>query len=99
MTMNLFRTLFVFGLLLAMLWIFGLMVAYKRTAGDESQVMPTLQAADAKVESIAVKRGKKSDGPDLLLVRDGDNWYLQGKDQRVKLERFKVDQLTGAIKR
>ncbi|MCI0379628.1 MAG: DUF4340 domain-containing protein [Gemmataceae bacterium] len=50
-----------FALLFAMLWLFGLMLAHKKTQVDESAIVPTLQKMppDMIVESVTVERRDK----------------------------------------
>ncbi len=98
--MNLLRTSLFFALLLTMLWVFGLMVAYKRLIPDESRVIPTLESADAKVDTVMIKKKDQAKGAEPeVLVRENDTWYLKKGDQKIKLENFKVDQLISQIKR
>src|SRR5579884_4214569 len=98
--MSLVRTSLFFALLLTMLWVFGLMVAYKRLVPDESRIVPTLESPDAKVDTVVVKKKDQPKGaePEVLL-REKDQWYLKVNDQKVKLENFKVDQLISQVKR
>jgi hypothetical protein len=93
--MNLLRTMLFFGLLMTMLWVFGLMAAYKRLVPDESRIVPTLESADAKVDGIEIKNKDEQ----VVLARENDTWYLKKEGQKVKLEGFKVDQLVGQVKK
>ena len=43
--MNLRTTAWLFALMLSMLWLFGLMLAFKKNPLDKAAVVPTLQAA------------------------------------------------------
>ena len=49
--MNLKTTPFLFGLLLTILFLFGLMLVYKKNPVDENLIMPTMQA-DADIDTL-----------------------------------------------
>jgi hypothetical protein len=93
-----------FGLLLAMLWLFGLTVAHKKTAVDASFLVPTLQAGiDVSIDSITLKRKVKGQQPEIIEFvkdKDSDTWYLKlpGVANKVKLDSFKVDKIVRQIK-
>src|SRR5437016_7963764 len=102
--MNFRSTTLLFGLLLGMLWLFGLTVAHKKTAVDASFLMPTLQAdSGVVVDSITIQRRIKDKKPEeFQFIKDKDNdvWSLKLPDvqKSVKLENFKVDQIVRQIK-
>src|ERR1051325_11191411 len=58
--MNFRITILFFGLLLSMLWIFGVMIDYRKTTGDQTLIMPTMSKEDAKIDKIHIDRS----GPD-----------------------------------
>ena len=61
-------TTFLFGLLLGMLWLFGLTVAHKKTAVDASFLMRSLQANPLVViDSITIARKVKDKEPEQRL--------------------------------
>ncbi|MCI0639128.1 MAG: DUF4340 domain-containing protein [Gemmataceae bacterium] len=61
-----------FVLLFAMLWLFGLMLAHKKTQVDESAIVPTLQKAppDMIVESVTVERHDKDKEQAFQFTQD-----------------------------
>src|SRR5262245_3282530 len=101
--MNFRSTTFLFGLLLGMLWLFGLMVAWKKTAVDPSFLMPTLQAGgqDIEVDSITIKRRIKGKEPEEFhFEKKGEDWMLSvpGIKQTVKLDKFKINEIVRHVK-
>jgi hypothetical protein len=101
--MNLRSTTFFFGLLLGMLWLFGLTVAHKKTAVDASYLMPMLQGnSDLVVDSVTIKRQVKDKQPEQFeFTKDKDDvWWLKvpGVQKSVKLEGFRVEQIIRQIK-
>ncbi len=97
--MNFRNTFFFYGLLLAMLWGFGLMLAYKRTAVDEAYIVPSLNLPDVKIDSLQIEHhDAKSEAQDALFEKDGDQWYLKKEGQKVKVEGFRIDSMVRQIK-
>lgn len=100
--MNFKGTLFLFGLLLAMLWLFGLTVARQKTAVDASFLLPTLQAGpDVVINSVTIQRRAKGKEPETFqFTKDKDVWTLQvpGVHKSVKLESFRVEQMVRQIR-
>src|SRR5262245_57972458 len=66
--MNFRSTFLLFGLFLAMLWTFGLMVSLKRGPKEETFLLPALHAERDKIKDkidhihILRERGKRPDG-------------------------------------
>jgi hypothetical protein len=95
--MNFRITTFFFGLLLTMLWVFGLMIAHKKTAGDPTAIVPTL--ADAKIDSITVQRSEKGkDLPPVVFAQKDDTWYLKEGGQETKVEGFQINRIIDQIR-
>src|SRR6266403_806715 len=99
--MNFKSTALLFGLLLGMLWLFGLMLSSKKRPQDESFVLPSMRGAslDLTVDFIKIlRRGK--DKIELEFTRDKDNWRMQQPPlaYTVRAEAFKVNQLVNQIK-
>ena len=101
--MNFRSTALLFGLLLGMLWLFGLTVAHKKTAVDPSFLLPTLQAkTDVVIDSITIQRKvkDKQQPEEFEFTKQNDVWMLKlpGIQKSVKLESFRVDQIVRQIK-
>ncbi len=101
-------TTFLFGLLLGMLWLFGLTVSYKKTAVDASVLLPTLEGSpDTEIDSITIQRRVAGKPPEELQftknekdINDKDVWTLKvpGVQKSVKVESFRVEQIIRQIK-
>jgi len=101
--MNFRVTTFLFALLLATLWLFGLMIAHKKTAGDAAAMLPSLSAADAKVDKIQVKRTTKTkEGAtkeeEHNFVQIGDQWFYKQGEKKVRVEGFRIDSIIRQLK-
>jgi hypothetical protein len=94
--MNFRITTLFFGLLLTMLWVFGLMVAHKKSAGDLSFVMGD-DFRKAKIDKVLVKRTDGAKTVDAEFRLDGEKWYLQADKQRVQVDGFRVKKIIKAI--
>src|SRR5215472_13035309 len=97
--MNLRTTPLLFGLLLGVLWLFGLIVMYKKGAVDEAFILPTAQGPDVKIDTVILdKKGKdKNAAEQIVFVRTNDQWYVKqdtkGGQLSVRIENFRVDDL------
>src|ERR1700687_3971280 len=101
--MNFRSTTLLFGLLLGMLWLFGLTVAHKKTAVDPSFLLPTLQAkTNVVIDSITIQRKvkDKQQPEEFELTKQNDVWMLKlpGIQKSVKLESSRVDQIAKQIR-
>ena len=99
--MNFKSTALLFGLLLGMLWLFGLMLSTRKTSQDEGFVLPTMRGAslDLTVDYVKIlRRGK--DAIELEFRRDKDNWKMEQPPLKpvIRAEAFKVNQLVNQIK-
>jgi hypothetical protein len=100
--MNLRTTAWLFALMFSMLWLFGLMLAFKKNPLDKAAVVPTLQAArNAEIDKVVVKR--KPEGKEqqqYIFVKDKSGWRFTDPDSglAVKVEGFRVDQIVTQIK-
>jgi uncharacterized protein DUF4340 len=95
--MNLRSTALLFGLLLGMLWIFGLMVSARRGPTEESFILPTLHdPLSVTIVSVKFHRQEKDKEPqDFEFTRpDKNTWVVKQPPlfPTVHVEAFKVDQ-------
>jgi hypothetical protein len=93
--MNLKTTPLLFGLLLGILWLFGLTLVYKKGAVDESFLMPDMQKPDTKVDTIRFEFKEK---PEVIFHQDKDTWFHQKGELRERVENFKVEDMVRQIK-
>jgi hypothetical protein len=99
--MNLRTTPLLFGLLLGILWLFGLMLVYKKGAVDENLILPTMAGADVKIDTVIIKYGdskKEKENEELVFSQQNDLWYLLQNDMKVRVENFRIDNLIREIK-
>lgn len=91
-----------FALLVGMLWLFGLVVAAKKHAVDESFIVPTLQAdSEVDVDSVTIERRVKGKEPvEYRFARDKDVWRFSqpGIKQNVRVETFRIDNMIRQVK-
>src|SRR6516162_7812544 len=97
--MNFKSTALLFGLLLGMLWLFGLMLATKRSSLEsDTLVLPSMRES-VEVDYVKIlRRGK--DAIELEFRRDKDNWKMEQPPFKpvIRAETFKVNQLVNQIK-
>ena len=96
--MNFRITTLFFGLLLTMLWVFGLMIAHKKAAGDQTLIMPSLGERDVKIDKVYVKRvGKESFEAELVF--ENGFWFLKNSPskQKARVEGHRVDSIVKLI--
>src|SRR5262249_17416492 len=102
--MNFRSTTLLFGLLLGMLWLFGLMVAHKKTAVDRSFLMESLQRnPDVAIDAVTIERRTAGKEPEVIQFtksKDGDQWFLKlpGVQKSVKVESFKINEIIKQVK-
>jgi competence protein ComGC len=89
--MDLRTTSLLFGLLLGILWLFGLMLVYKKTAPDDNLIVPSMH--DAKIDLVTIEKEGKEAKDKLVFTQINELWYLQQHDQKVRVEGFKIDQM------
>ena len=95
--MNFRITTFFFGLLLAMLWVFGLMIAHKKTGGDSTAIVPSL--ADAKIDSIKVEGAEKGKAlSPVHFAQKDDNWFLKDGSQEARVDGFQVKRMIDQLR-
>jgi hypothetical protein len=96
--MNFRTTTILFGLLLAVLWVLGLMLAIRKPGLDDAFVMPRLANLNKDaINYVEVKKGDKS----YLFIKDKDKgWLLKESpsDQEVRAEGRKVDDLVEELR-
>ncbi|HZZ80838.1 MAG TPA: DUF4340 domain-containing protein [Gemmataceae bacterium] len=94
--MNFRVTTLFFGLLLTSLWVFGLMIAHRKSTGDRSFVMPSLQGEDIKIDKLVIQaKGEKND---LTFEKINDRWYFKSGKNQVRVEGFRIDGIIRQIK-
>ena len=97
--MNFRTTILFFGLLLASLFVFGLMIAHKKGAVDQTAIVPTL--AEGKVDKIVIKqpagKGKRkrprSNSSSAAIAGTSPD-----KKQEVRVEGFRIKDMIEAVK-
>jgi len=98
--MNLRNTALLFGLLLGMLWLFGLMLAYKKGV-DEALIVPGLQESTVSIDKIVVQRKEADKKPEELdFTKDTKTWRMQQAPLKysVLTDSFKVDHIVNQIR-
>lgn len=99
--MNFKSTALLFGLLLAMLWTFGLMLAVKRSSADDNAILPSLQGdSDIVIDSVTITKDKDKKSEKVVFTKDKDNWRMQQPPlaTSVRVESFKVSQIVNQVK-
>lgn len=95
--MNFKSTALLFGLVLAMLWTFGLMLALKKGTPQENSVMPSLNAEqDVVIDTIRIQRKEKDKKEEeIVFTKDKDNWRMKQPpvNATVRVESFKINQI------
>src|SRR5438309_1484868 len=94
--MNLRTTSLFFALLLTMLWVFGLMIAHKKAAGDTSLLFPKL--ADIKIDKVVIEQSEKGETRKAEFETIGDKWFLKDGKQKVRVDGFRIENIIKAIK-
>lgn len=100
--MNFRSTAYLFAVMFSMLWLFGLMLAFKKNPLDQAYVVPTLQAArDIDIISVAVERKPKDKEPqEFQFTQDNDVWRLKdvASGVAVKVEGFRINDIVNQVK-
>jgi hypothetical protein len=96
--MNFRTTTLLFGLLLLVLWAFGLMVAIRKSAIDEGMVMPKFgkEGSGVTVTQVEItKEGKK-----YTFTKGERGWKLKGpgSDQEVRADDKRVEDLIEEVR-
>jgi hypothetical protein len=99
--MNFKSTALFFGLLLGMLWLFGLMLASKKGSSEELLIMPSLKAPNIVIDEVKVQRkeeGKKA--AEFDFRKEKKTWHMQEMPFKpaVKVEGHRVDQIVNQIR-
>ena len=98
--MNFKSTALLFGLLLGMLWLFGLMLTAKKSQREEDFVFPSMHGAkEVTIDVVRVLR-KGKNAIELEFRREKDNWKMEQPPWKpiIRAEAFKVNQLVNQIK-
>lgn len=103
--MNLRSSAWLFAVMLSMLWLFGLMLAFKKNPLDKSYVVPSLQAArDYDMVSVAVQRTaqpkEKKEAQEFHFVQENEQWQLKdlASGAAVKVESFRINDIVNQVK-
>jgi hypothetical protein len=98
--MNLRTTPLLFGLLLGILWLFGLMLIYKKTTPDENLIVPSLQGVDTKdIDTVRIQfKDKDKKDEELVFQQVNEQWVLKQHGQEVRVEGFRIDDIIRDIK-
>jgi hypothetical protein len=100
--MNFKSTALLFGLLLGMLWLFGLMLTSRKGTREEDLVFPSMHdSRDLTIDQVEVVRKEKGKLKDKFeFTREKDNWRMKEPPlaYSIRAEGFKVDQLVRQIK-
>jgi hypothetical protein len=98
--MNFKSTALLFGLLLGMLWLFGLMLASKKSSADEMLIMPSLQGPNITIETVKVQRKETDKKEESDFFKEKKVWRLQQAPLKysVLVDGFKVDQIVNQIR-
>src|SRR5438876_4746976 len=98
--MNFRNTFVLFGLFLAMLWLFGLMVSIKRSTKEETFIMPAFHGDQdvLVIDSVQIARGgdKKEE---YVFTRTENGWRmsLPPHKTQVRVEEFRVKNIIRQI--
>ena len=96
--MNFRTTTALFGLLLLVLWVFGLMLAIKKSSLDDGFVMPKLATVPKdKITYVEIKQGDKT----YVFTKESDKgWRLKAppSEQEVRAEDRKVEDMIDEVR-
>ncbi len=100
--MNFRSTAILFAVMFSMLWLFGLMLAFKKNPLDRAYVVPTLQAArDVDIVSVTIQRKPKDkDAQEFQFTQENDVWRLKDTTSgvAVKVEGFRINDIVNQVK-
>ncbi len=103
--MNLRSSAWLFAVMLSMLWLFGLMLAFKKNPLDKSFVVPSLQGArDYDIVSVTVQRAaqpkEKKEAQEFHFAQENDQWRLKDPTSgaAVKVESFRINDIVNQVK-
>ncbi len=98
--MNFRTTALLFGLLLTTLWVFGLMIAHRKGAVDQAPILPTLAAAEARIDKVVIKNADEKGKPITLeFVNIGDRWFYKEDKQQVRVQGARIKEIIDEITR
>lgn len=76
--MNFRGTILAFGLLLGMLWLFGLMLALHTGTLEKDLLLPSLHIAkDAEIEQVTVANHDAEDAESVVFTKTKDKWRVR----------------------
>lgn len=91
-----------FGLLLGMLWLFGMMLAFKKTHADESFILPNLQAVgeDYDIDKVSIRRlGSDKKSEEIEFTKKDGLWIAQqaGLKQAIRVDEFQINKIVKEV--
>jgi hypothetical protein len=95
--MNFRTTTLLFGLLLTTLWVFGLMIAHKKTSFDRNVIVPSMQGKNVNIDKILIQRKEDKKDIEIELGKIGDYWYLKAQGQQARIEGYHANNIIRAI--
>jgi hypothetical protein len=99
--MNFRSTFVLFGLFLAMLWLFGLMINIKRSTREEPFLLPVFHAdqPDITITSLRIQRAQRDKKEEFVFTKTESGWTLEQPPAKraVKVETFRVKNLISAV--
>src|SRR5437868_1971038 len=98
--MNFRFTALLFGLLLGVLWIFGLMLALGRSSLDQGYVFPKFnRGLDSQIDSVEIDIPKESKKYQFVKNKDGV-WKLKmpPSDQEARVQETEVEGLISELR-
>src|SRR5262245_6037838 len=100
--MNFRSTGILFAVMFSMLWLFGLMLAFKKNPLDKAYVVPSLQAArDYDIVAVNVERKPKDkERQEFQFTQDNEVWRLKdvASGVAVKVEGFRINDIVNQVK-
>src|ERR1043166_2112927 len=95
--MNLKTTPILFGLLLTILFLFGLMLVYKKTPVDENLIMPKMQG-DVEVDTVRFNYHGKDKDEEVVFLKQNELWYLKQASKQARVEGFRIEEMVRNVK-
>jgi len=71
--MNFRTTTLLFGILLAVLWVFGLMLAWKKSSLDEGYILPRMVKDNPTINYVEIAKGGKR----YIFTKTPAGWRLK----------------------
>jgi hypothetical protein len=94
-------TALLFGVLMGMLWFFGLMTSMKQSERDETFLFPALQAnIDITIDAVRIDKHESGKTTELRFARTDEGWFMEEPPAKVqaRADSFKIDQLIRQVR-